>query len=188
MAQKLVSDPERLVASIEAAFPPAGRMDQFFGFDTQLFQIAVPDRLGLDMLALGDQEQLVQARQRAAQEAGLKIRSDVQTFVADCVASGVIGRNRVCPGGQALFYLLPAHETLPPWPATLDSTPSAPFLKIGATPKVRAARAAAWAIFLGEFVTAARTPAPVFPWLSPEAQSFSGGGSGRRQESAGANG
>lgn len=87
MARKLVSDPERLVASIEAAFPPAGRMDRFFGFDTQLFQIAVPDRLGLDMLALGDQEQLIQARQQAAQEAGLKIRSDVQAFVSDCVAT-----------------------------------------------------------------------------------------------------
>ena len=62
-------------------------MDRFFGFDTQLFQIAVPDRLGLDMLALGDQEQLMQARQQAAQEAGRKIRTDVETFVADCVAT-----------------------------------------------------------------------------------------------------
>ena len=87
MARKLVSDPERLVASIEAAFPPVGGMDRFFGFDTQLFQIAVPDRLGLDMLALGDQEQLMQARQQAAQEAGRKIRTDVETFVADCVAT-----------------------------------------------------------------------------------------------------
>ncbi len=87
MARKLVSDPDRLVASIEAAFPPVGRMDKFFGFDIQLFQIAVPDRLGLDMLALGDQEQLIQARQQAAQEAARKIRSDAERFVADCVAT-----------------------------------------------------------------------------------------------------
>src|SRR6266404_2517871 len=86
MARKLVSDPERLVASIEAAFPPVGKMDRFFGFDIQLFQIAVPDRLGLDMLALGDQEQLIQARQQAAQEAAQKIRADTEAFVADCVA------------------------------------------------------------------------------------------------------
>jgi hypothetical protein len=39
------------------------------------------------MLALGDQEQLIQARQRATQEAAQKIRSDVQSFVADCVAT-----------------------------------------------------------------------------------------------------
>jgi len=87
MARKLVSDPERLVAGIEAAFPPVGKMDRFFGFDIQLFQIAVPDRLGLDMLALGDQEQLIQARQQAAQEAAQKIRADTEAFVADCVAT-----------------------------------------------------------------------------------------------------
>lgn len=87
MAQDLVSDPERLVASIESAFPPVGKMDRFFGFDIQLFQIAVPDRLGLDMLALGDQDELIRAREQAAREAAGKIRSDAEKFVADCVAT-----------------------------------------------------------------------------------------------------
>jgi hypothetical protein len=87
MAEKLVKDPERLVATIEASFPPVGNMDKFFGFDTQLFQIAVPDRLGLDTLALEDQEHLIQARQEAAQEAAQKIRSDAEAFVADCIAT-----------------------------------------------------------------------------------------------------
>lgn len=87
MAKKLVTDPERLVASVESAFPTVGKMDRFFGFDMQLFQIAAPERLGLDMLALGDQEQLIQARQQAAQEAARKIHSDAETFVADCVAT-----------------------------------------------------------------------------------------------------
>src|SRR5205814_9367134 len=57
------------------------------GFDRQLFQIAVPERLGLDTLALEDQQQLIQARQQAAQAAAQKIRSDAETFVADCVAT-----------------------------------------------------------------------------------------------------
>jgi len=87
MARKLVSDPERLVATIESSFPTVGQMDRYFGYDIQLFQIAVPERLGLDMLALGDQEQLIQARQSAAQEAALKIRSGVEAFVGDCVAT-----------------------------------------------------------------------------------------------------
>src|SRR5262249_50840011 len=87
MARKLVNDPERLGASIEAAFPPVGRMDRFFGFDVQLFQIAAPERLGLDTLALGDQEKLIEARQQAAQQAAQKIRSDAEAFVADCVAT-----------------------------------------------------------------------------------------------------
>jgi len=52
VAKKLVSDPERLVASIEAAFPPVGRMDKYFGFNIQLFltgtmrMIWCPWRLG----------------------------------------------------------------------------------------------------------------------------------------------
>jgi hypothetical protein len=87
MARKLVDDPERLVASIEAAFPPVGRMERFFGFDIELFQIAAPERLGLDTLALGDQEKLIEARQQAAQEAAQKIRNDAEAFVADCVAT-----------------------------------------------------------------------------------------------------
>jgi hypothetical protein len=49
MAEKLVADPERVVANIEAAFPAPHRMDRFFGFETQLFHIAVPERLGLDV-------------------------------------------------------------------------------------------------------------------------------------------
>lgn len=87
MARKLVSDPDRLVATIESAFPSVKQMDRFFGFDIQLFQIAAPERLGLDMLALGDQEKLIEARQRAAQEAAHKIRADAEAFVADCVAT-----------------------------------------------------------------------------------------------------
>jgi hypothetical protein len=87
MAQKLVSDPDRLVATVEASFPTVGQMDRFFGFDIQLFQIAAPERLGLDTLALGDQEQLIRARQQAAQEAAEKIHADAEAFVADCVAT-----------------------------------------------------------------------------------------------------
>lgn len=87
MARKLVADPERLVATIEASFPTVGRMDRFFGFDIQLFQIAAPERLGLDTLALGDQEKLIEARQKAAQEAAQKIRSDAEAFVSECVAT-----------------------------------------------------------------------------------------------------
>src|SRR6266404_4100003 len=87
MAKKLVSDPDRLVATVEASFPTVGHMDRFFGFDIQLFQIAAPERLGLDTLALGDQEQLIRARQQAAQEAAQKIHADAEAFVADCVAT-----------------------------------------------------------------------------------------------------
>jgi hypothetical protein len=87
MAQKLVPDPDRLLANIEASFPPVGHMDRHYGFSTQLFQISVPERLGLDLVTLADQEKLIAARQQAAQEASASIRQQVESFVADCVAS-----------------------------------------------------------------------------------------------------
>lgn len=87
MARKLSGDPERLIATIEASFPPAGRLERFFGFDTHLFQIAVPERLGLDLVAEEDQQQLIEARRQAANEAAQRIRQETEQFVADCVAT-----------------------------------------------------------------------------------------------------
>jgi len=87
MAQKLVPDPERVVANIEAAFPAPQKMDRFFGFETQLFQIAVPERLGLDMVAMADHQRLMLARQQAAQRTSQQIHGGVERFVADCVAA-----------------------------------------------------------------------------------------------------
>ncbi len=87
MAKKLVKDPERLMAAIEGSFPFVDQMERFYSFDVQLFQISVPERLGLDLVSLADQEQLAVARQQAAQQAGAKIRQGVESFVADCVAS-----------------------------------------------------------------------------------------------------
>jgi hypothetical protein len=87
MAQKLVADPERVVSTIEVSFPAPQRMDRFFGFDIQLFQIAVPERLGLDLVTLEDQQQVISARQQAAQLASRQIHQGVEGFVADCVAA-----------------------------------------------------------------------------------------------------
>jgi hypothetical protein len=87
MAKKLVPDPERVVANIEAAFPAPQKMDRFFGFETQLFQIAVPERLGLDMVTMADHQELMRARQQAAQMAANRIHAGVERFVADCVAA-----------------------------------------------------------------------------------------------------
>jgi Protein of unknown function (DUF3150) len=87
MAEKLVKDPDRLVASIEASFPYPDQMDRYYGFDVQLFQITMPKHMAAELVSASSQQAIVEARQRAAEEAGQKIRSDVQSFVADCVAS-----------------------------------------------------------------------------------------------------
>jgi hypothetical protein len=87
MAQKLVTDPDRLVAAIEASFPFAEHMDRYYGFDVQLFQISLPEKIEVDLVSAAEQQEVSVARRRAVAEASQKIRADVEAFVADCVAS-----------------------------------------------------------------------------------------------------
>jgi hypothetical protein len=86
-AQKLVRDPDRLVATIEDAFPKPTAMDRYFGFTTDLFQIAVPQRLETQLVDLAAHQGIIEARQQTAAEARLKITAGVDRFVQDCVAS-----------------------------------------------------------------------------------------------------
>jgi len=87
IAEKLVTDPERMVAGIENSLRFPSAMERFFDFDVQVFQITLPERLGVDLITMADQENIVQARQQVAQDAAEKIRKDTESFVADCVAS-----------------------------------------------------------------------------------------------------
>ena len=87
MAQNLVPDADQLVSAIESSFPFPKRMDRYYGFDLHVFQISLPQKIEMDLITLEDQQEVVEARQRAAQEAGSKIRRDVEQFGADCVAS-----------------------------------------------------------------------------------------------------
>lgn len=87
LAERLAPDPERLLAVIAASFPEPGMMSRYFGFDLQLFQITAPERLGMDLVALGDHAAVIEARRSAAIAAGRKIREEAESFVADCVAA-----------------------------------------------------------------------------------------------------
>jgi hypothetical protein len=87
MAEKLVKDPDQLVATIEASFPYPDQMDRYYGFDIQLFQIALPKHMSAELVSASEQQTVIEARQKAAQEASQKIRSGVESFVSDCVAS-----------------------------------------------------------------------------------------------------
>ena len=87
-ARKLVSDPDRLVASIEASFPQAEHISRFFSFETQLFQVSVPEGISqCELVAAGDQAAIVEARDSAAREAAGKIRAGTEMFLAECVAT-----------------------------------------------------------------------------------------------------
>ncbi|MGV3774153.1 MAG: DUF3150 domain-containing protein [Verrucomicrobiales bacterium] len=86
-AEKLVDDPARLVAAIEAAFPLSREMDRYFSFDVQMFQITLPERLQFDLVTYAEHQEVITARQMAAQQAAEKIRRDTESFVADCLAA-----------------------------------------------------------------------------------------------------
>ena len=87
-ARRMVSDPDRLVATIEASMPQADGLDRYFSFQTHLYQVAVPEGSSqLELIAAADQRAIADARDRAAQEAATRIRHGAQTFVSDCVAT-----------------------------------------------------------------------------------------------------
>ena len=86
-AKLLVPDPERLVATIEAAFPNSSQMQRSFGFDVHLFQLRAPESLDLALVNQAEQEHVISARQKAAEEAAAQIHRGAETFLADCVAS-----------------------------------------------------------------------------------------------------
>ena len=86
-ARRLADDPERIVASVSAAFPAPDRLGRYFGFCTSLFQIRLPETLDAELVRSGDRQELISARARAALEARTKITEGVESFVGDCVAS-----------------------------------------------------------------------------------------------------
>ncbi|NBV25339.1 MAG: DUF3150 domain-containing protein [Proteobacteria bacterium] len=87
LAGKLVTHPEQLVATIESSFPLPPQMDRFFGFEIHQFQVSAPEALQRELITTAEQQQVITARQRAANEAATKIRRDTEVFVAECVAS-----------------------------------------------------------------------------------------------------
>lgn len=86
-ARLLVPDPERLVATIEAAFPNPSQMQRSFGFDVHLFQLRAPEALDLALVNQAEQEQVMSARQKAAEEAATQIHRGAEAFLTDCVSS-----------------------------------------------------------------------------------------------------
>lgn len=86
-ASRLVRDPERVVATINAAFPLADKLDRYFSFNVSLFQVRAPEALEAELVAVGDRQAIVEARRQAAAEAKAKIAEGVETFVQDAVAS-----------------------------------------------------------------------------------------------------
>ena len=96
MATRLAVDPRALMAAIEDSFPEGNRLEKKFGFDTQLFQIAAPANLSRELIAAGEQEEVIEARRIAASEARQRIQSDATDFVSECVTSLRVQTAQLC--------------------------------------------------------------------------------------------
>ena len=68
-ARRLSSDPEAIIAGIQAAYPAPDRLDRYFLFSVNLFQIRVPERLETELVSLAEQQDIIVARQQAAEAA-----------------------------------------------------------------------------------------------------------------------
>jgi len=75
-----------VISAIETAYPAQHRLEKYFGFQTQLFQVVAP-LANVQAIAEADQRHVMEARQRVAQEAETQLRQQTESFVADCITT-----------------------------------------------------------------------------------------------------
>ncbi len=86
-AQQLNGSAERLISTIEQSFPPVAAITQRFDFTWQLFQIAAPDSIRLEIVDGVAQAEATQERQRIATEATRRMQNALDAFVRESVSS-----------------------------------------------------------------------------------------------------
>jgi len=86
-ARHLNGSAEHLIATIEQSFPPAGAIAKRFAFETQLFQIAAPENIRLEVAEGIAQFEVADDRRRIADDATRQLQSDLDGFIRESVAS-----------------------------------------------------------------------------------------------------
>jgi hypothetical protein len=86
-AQHLNGSAERLIATIEQSFPPAGDIAKRFAFETRLFQIAAPDSIRLEVADGMAELEVADDRRRIAEDASRRLQADLDGFIRESVAS-----------------------------------------------------------------------------------------------------
>ncbi len=82
---KTYEEGERLFSQIQCSFPHREQLERRFSFDVHLFQIAVPESLGMELVSFAEQQEVRLARHEAAASAARQIRDGVEGFVGECV-------------------------------------------------------------------------------------------------------
>jgi hypothetical protein len=82
---KSYDEAETLYSQIVASFPPREYIEDKFAFTVHLFQIAVPEDLGIELISFAEQNEVRMARHEAAGTASREIQNGVAGFVSECV-------------------------------------------------------------------------------------------------------
>ncbi|MEO5715981.1 MAG: DUF3150 domain-containing protein [Luteolibacter sp.] len=86
-AQHMSGSAEHLIATIEQSFPPAGEISKRFAFETQMFQIAAPENIRLEIADGITEFEVASDRRRIADEATQRLHAELDGFVRESVAS-----------------------------------------------------------------------------------------------------
>lgn len=86
-AQHLNGSAERLIATIEQSFPPAGEIAKRFAFETRLFQVAAPDHIRLEVANGMEQMEVSEDRRRIAESASRRLQNDLDSFIRESISS-----------------------------------------------------------------------------------------------------
>jgi hypothetical protein len=87
LARELSLDAGSVIAKIEASYPEPSALDRYFGFDVHLYQVRAPEALEAECVSLADQENVIEARRKAAETAASQMSRESESFVAECVAT-----------------------------------------------------------------------------------------------------
>ena len=86
-ARHLNGSAEKLIATIEQSFPPAGDITKRFAFETRLFQIAAPDSIRLEVAEGMEELEVANDRRRIAEDASRRLQADLNGFIRESVAA-----------------------------------------------------------------------------------------------------
>src|SRR5690606_6756282 len=75
-----------LLATIEQSFPPAESIAARFAFEFRLFQVSVPEGIGLEVVQSLEQMDVAEERRRLANDASRRLQSDLDAFIRESVA------------------------------------------------------------------------------------------------------
>jgi len=87
VANQLPGNSEHLIATIEQSFPPAGCIAQRFSFEVQMFQIAAPENLRLEITDGIAEYEASENRRRIAEQATQRLQTDLDNFLRESVTS-----------------------------------------------------------------------------------------------------